>query len=80
MGRNPILEETGGNSEVGYGSATEATFEQRGDPGDRTRSAVLRGECFDHYTSLASIIMPHIAHNCLVLCTDETYLGEWEMS
>ncbi len=42
--------------EVGYGSATKLTYEQRDDPGYRTRSAVVRGECFDHYTSPTSLL------------------------
>ena len=40
--------------EIGYGSATKLTYEQRGDLGDRTKSAVVRGECIDHYTSPTS--------------------------
>ena len=60
VGRNPILDAGGNRStqektcEVGNASATKLTYKQRGDPGDRTRSTVVRGECYDHYTTPTS--------------------------
>ncbi len=46
-----MMEYPGKTCYIGYGSATKLTYEQRGDPRDRTRSDVVRGECFDPYCS-----------------------------